>query len=354
MFPLKRTSADDQLLNKEALDWFVRRSGGDWQAEDERQFEVWLTENSCHATAFRQCEAQWQELDAMPADLVAHMRARLVQDKTREVAQVPHAGAATRRRFLMWPAASAMVAVAGSVGYVAWQQLQQQPVTIQVFQTQRGQQQVVSLEDGSRLRLDTQTQVEVRFFRQRREVHLLDGQAVFEVQPDGRPFHVLADATRVTVVGTRFAVRYTPQVTGNTNVSVAVEEGRVRVASLQQAEIEHGSYDLQAGVMLMAGQQVVCDEHGSVGTLTSVPAYEMAPWRDQRVSFVDVPLLQALVELERYGDTGLRINDPAVASMRLSGSFDPMAVAALYKALPRVLPVVLREKSGFTEVVRAN
>ncbi len=353
MFPLKRTAADDQLLNKEALDWFVRRRGSDWQADDERQFEVWLIADSCHAAAYRQCEAQWQELDAMPADLVARMRARLAQDKAREAAQVPNAGA-SRRSFLMWPAASAMVAAAGSVGYVAWQQLQHQPVSIQAFQTQRGQQQVVSLEDGSRLRLDTQTKVEVRFFRQRREVHLLDGQAVFEVQTDGRPFHVLADATRVTVVGTRFAVRYTPQVTGNTHVNVVVEEGRVRVAPLQQAEIEQGSYDLQAGVLLMAGQQVVCNAYGGAGVLMPVPADGMAPWRDQRVSFVDVPLLQALTELERYSETGLRINDPTVASMRLSGSFDPMAVTALYKALPRVLPVVLQEKSGFTEVVRAN
>lgn len=353
MFPLKRTSADDQLLNKEALDWFVRRRGSAWRAEDERQFEVWLTADSCHAAAYRQCEAQWQELDAMPVDLVARMRARLAQDKAREAAQVPDAGA-SRRRFLMWPAASAMVAAAGCVGYVAWQQLSHQPVSIQVFQTQRGQQQVVSWEDGSRLRLDTQTKVEVRFFRQRREVHLLDGQAVFEVQPDGRPFHVLANTTRVTVVGTRFAVRYTPHVTGNTHVSVVVEEGRVRVASLQQAEIEQGSYDLQAGVLLMAGQQVVCNAHGGVGALISAPADGMAPWRDQRVSFVDVPLLQALAELERYGETGLRINDPTVESMRLSGTFDPMAVTALYKALPRVLPVVLQEKSGFTEVVRAN
>lgn len=349
MSVLNHSADDAECFQQDALDWFVRRRDSGWRADDENRFQTWLKADVRHASAYAQCADQWQQLGAMPADLVARMRTRLAQDKAFEVAVAQP----SRRQFLVWPTASAIVATASGMGYMVWQELQQ-PTSVQTFRTERGQQQVVSLSDGSRLQLDTQTQVTVHFFRQRREVQLLDGQVVFEVQPDGRPFHVLAGATRVTVVGTRFAVRYTPEVVGNTHVQVAVEEGHVRVAQLLATEVEQGNYDLQAGVLLTMGQQVSSDPQGVVQAVTPIPADAIAPWRDRRVNFVDVPLLQALAELERYGTTGLRISDPNVATIRLSGSFDPIALTDLYKALPRVLPVRLQERPGFTEVVSAH
>ena len=64
-----------------------------------------------------------------------------------------------------------------------------------------------------------------------------------------------------------------------------------------------------------------------------------------------MPLSQALAELERYRPTGLVVRDAKVAALRLSGTFDPMMVNALHKALPRVLPVRLEERHGVSEVV---
>ncbi|WP_027013932.1 FecR family protein [Comamonas composti] len=353
--PVLNGSADDaQRLYEVALRWFVRRRDAGWSVEEEASFEAWLAADVLHATAYAQCSAQWQEMDAMPADLLQGMRSRLAHDKLHERKRLS-APALARRRFLAWPAASAMVAAAAAgMGYMAWQHLQMQPVWTQAYRTEQGQQQQLTLEDGSRLRLDTQTQVEVRFYRQRREVQLLDGQAVFEVQHDGRPFHVLAGGARVTVVGTRFAVRYTPRLAGNSQVQVAVEEGKVRVSRLQVSEVEKNTYDLEAGALLTAGQQTTVDEQGVVKATTVVPADGIAPWRDQRISFVDVPLAQALAELERYGATGLRVKDPAVGALRLSGTFDPMETAALYKALPRVLPVRLQVGGEFTDIVTRN
>ncbi|WP_234266268.1 FecR family protein [Hydrogenophaga sp. NFH-34] len=350
MTPLNSAPDDARRLRQAAMDWFVRRRDAGWCAPDEAAFQAWLAADPRHAEVYAQCAERWEALDGMPADL----RARLHRPPGHRSGQAAPAAPA-RRRFLAWPAASALAAAAlGGVGYVAWQQLQAQPIYQQAFRTERGQQQQVPLADGSRLRLDTATQLEVRFYRQRREVRLLDGQAVFEVQPDGRPFHVLAGSTRVTVVGTRFAVRYTPGLPGHSGVQVAVEEGRVRVARRDPVQEADGRYDLQAGTLLGAGQQVGADRQGVPGRVAAVPADGIAPWRERRVSFVDVPLAQALAELERYRPTGLVVRDPAVAALRLSGSFDPMAAGALRQALPRVLPVRLREQDGVTEVLAAD
>lgn len=353
--PSSASTNDLQRFRQEALGWLVRRRDAQWSAQDEASFQTWLHSDPLHAQAYAQGETFWGELDGMPDDLRASMRSRLAQDKAR-LASARSVQQPTRRRFLAWPVVSgmAMAGVAG-VGYMTWSHLQAQPTSVQAFRTERGQQQNVNLADGSSVRMDTATQLEVRFYRQRREVQLIEGQAVFEVQHDGRPFHVLAGLTRVTVVGTRFSVRYTPGMPGHAGVQVAVEEGRVRVAALGVAEAESGAYDLQAGDLLTAGQQISTDAQGMVASpVSAVSADGVAPWREQRVSFVDVPLAQALAEVERYRSTGLQVRDPKVAAMRLSGTFDPMAISALHKALPRVLPVRLQEKNGVIEVVPSN
>jgi transmembrane sensor len=139
---------------------------------------------------------------------------------------------------------------------------------------------------------------------------------------------VLAGPVRITVVGTRFAVRYTPGMAGYDGVRVAVEEGRVQVAAPGAAP-----------VLLKAGQQVVTDAAGTLGPVVAVPPSGIAPWRAHRVSFDDTPLSQALAELGRYGPTGITLQDPQLGALRLTGTFDPRHLDNFVRALPRVLPV---------------
>ncbi|MFC7208495.1 FecR family protein [Comamonas endophytica] len=231
-----------------------------------------------------------------------------------------------------------MLALTGGGSYMAWDHWQRQPVFAQNFETLRGQQLNVQLPDGSQLRLDTATRVEVLLYRQRREVRLPEGQVAFAVQGDGtRPFDVLAGDTRVTVVGTRFSVRNTV----GSPVSVAVEEGRVRVAAASDP-------DAAAAVLLTAGQQFV---GGAAGTVGAVAASGIAPWRDGRITLDNLPLSRALAEFERYGPTRMVVHDPAVAALRVSGTFDPRHLENFRRSLPQVLPVRLQEHGGQTEIV---
>lgn len=328
------TAADQDRLREQALAWFVRRRDAGWRGDEEAAFQAWLAADPRHAAAWQGCAMAWRTLDGMPADLAQGLRDRVAHRRP---------APPTRRRLLAWSGGAAVLATAAGAGYFGWQQLQARPLELRSLATARGQQQAVQLSDGSRLRLDTATQLQVAYYRGRREVRLQEGQAVFEVRADAqRPFDVLAGPVRVRVVGTRFAVRYTPGLAGHDGVQVAVEEGRVQVAPA------HGA---QAGTLLTAGQRVTADAQGLPGPVAAVPAEGIAPWRGQRLAFVDVPLAQALAELERYRVTGLVVRDPAVAALRLSGTFDPLATAALRQALPRVLPVRLRERDGQTEVL---
>ena len=173
---------------------------------------------------------------------------------------------------------------------------------------------------------------------------------MFSVQGDkARPFDVLAGPLRITVVGTRFSVRYTPSL-GSQQVQVAVEEGHVRVARADAPRPGEGRPGADA-VELTAGQAVAADGEGRLGPVVPVAAQGIAPWRGHRVNFDNTPLAAALAELERYGDTGLRVRDPAVAALRVTGSVDLRRVGDFARSLPHVLPVRLVPREGVDEVV---
>lgn len=334
---------------QQVLEWFVRRQREDWSAQDEATFQSWLQADARHRQLFDQWSASWRALDGLPAGTVDRLRSNLQRDKLQQAAQ---ARAASRRSFLApWLASAAVAGIACPLGWAAWGHWQAQPVFTQALQTRQGQQVQVDLPDGSTLRLDAATRLEVRLYRGRREVQLRDGQAVFDVSADAaRPFRVLAGPVAVTVVGTRFSVRHTPGVPGEEGARIAVEQGRVQVAPLGDG----GELRASQAVLLGAGEQVRASAQGQLLSVERVPSDGIAAWREYRVSFVDATLSQALAEFERYRRTGLTVSDPAVAQLRLSGSFDPRDVQTLRRILPVALPVRLQARDGQTDIVPAR
>jgi transmembrane sensor len=357
--PAEPPAASSAESESEALGWLVRRKGRSLAAAEEAEFRAWLAADEAHRTAFARWENDWHALDELSADDLRQLRANLARAKAAKAAKAapqaaPRGRAWWRGLAALVPrpaAAAAAVAllVCGS-GYLAWSHWQQQPVFTQSFATARGQQLEVTLPDSTRLRLDTATRAEVIFHRQRRELRLAEGQAVLQVKGDpARPFDAWAGPLRITVVGTRFSVRHTPGVPGDQNVRVAVEEGRVRVVPAARPPAGEG-----AAVELTSGQQVDSDAAGRLGAVSAVSAAGIAPWRDSRVSFDNASLAQVLAEFERYGPAKLTVRDPAVAALRVSGTFDPRRLDNFSRALPRVLPVRLREHDGVPEIVSGN
>lgn len=348
---------------RQALDWFVRARGG-LSAQEQGELAAWQVRDPAHAQAYARWQADWQQLDALPAEGVAQLRARLAQDLVREreggKARAPAAagGWLAAWRGTHWAGTAAMVASVAMVaagGLLAWNHWQQQPLFEKHIATRTGEQVEVQLPDGSHLRLDTATAIDVALFRQRREVRLPEGQAVFRVQGDAaRPFDVLAGPLRITVVGTRFSVRNTPGIPGEQGVRVAVEEGRVRVARADALASAPG-----AVLELTAGQQIASDAAGRLGPVAAVPPSGIAPWRESRVSFDNTPLAQALAEFGRYGPTRLTVRDPEVAALRLTGTFDPRRLDNFVRVLPQVLPVRMQQQApagpgeAATEIVAA-
>lgn len=345
-------------LDMEAATWAVRRRNG-LDANGAAELRAWLDMDPQHAAALDDMDAMLGEVQQLPDDAVDTLKAGLAQPAGAQVRRAPVAARPAspgRRQWLLgWGAIvpqAAAAATAFSVvggGWMGWDYWQQQPTFEQAFSTERGQRRMVNLPDakdaGSRLQLDTATRLEARLYRDRREVRLHDGQAMFTVQPDSdRPFHVWAGALRITVVGTRFSVRQTASGLDAGQTVISVEEGRVRLARA-------GADAALGPVELTAGQMVVADEAGRISPVTRVRAAVIAPWRDGRLNFDQTPLDQAIAEFERYGPTGLVVRDPAVAAWPVGGSYSVHQWQRFAATLPHVLPVRLEQRGDHTEIV---
>lgn len=365
----------NEVARDAALDWFVRRQDAGFSRRDEAAFQTWLQASPDHRAAYAGWVEDWRALDAIPPSALAALAPAPAPETEANAAKATEAATSTstettrrsrpfpipiptaRRRFL-GPAlaATGMVAVTGGAGLLAWRQWQATPLFSRRVETRRGQFADLPLPDGSRIELDTATRIEVTYYRRRREVRLLEGQAMFSVAADpARPFRVEVEPLRVTVVGTRFSMRHTPAMTGDDQARVAVEAGRVLVEARPVAGIGGDRDAVITSRSLGEGEQVSSVGDGSLTAVTAVADAGIAPWREFRVAFDNQRLDHALAELGRYREVALRVHDPAVAALPITGVFDPRDLATFRRVLPLSLPVRLRDAgAGLIDIVAAR
>ncbi|HEY6922140.1 MAG TPA: FecR domain-containing protein [Steroidobacteraceae bacterium] len=184
------------------------------------------------------------------------------------------------------------------------------------------------LPDGSIALLNTNTEIQIRYNRSIRQVILTRGEAFFAVaHAEGRPFEVAAGATSVRAIGTSFVVRRVEP----TNVEVLVSRGRVRVAS------DSASPPL----VLTAGDDTKVDSRGQVATARA-DASEIGrrlAWTRGQIWLNETTLAEAIAEFNRYNSRKFVIADPALATLRVGGSFAATDPKAFVAALERVFGI---------------
>ena len=120
-------------------------------------------------------------------------------------------------------AAAAVIVVAIGLAFAAVY-LQVRPVQ---YETAVSEQRDVLLADGSRITLNTDTALTVRYAATSRRVELARGEAIFAVKHDvARPFEVVAGQTVTRALGTEFNVDRRSD-----RIRVSVIEGVVRVSA---------------------------------------------------------------------------------------------------------------------------
>lgn len=174
--------------------------------------------------------------------------------------------------------------------------------------TRTGETRPLELEDGSRIVLDTRSRMRVDYTDGARDIELLEGQAHFEVAKDShRPFRVHTPTAEIVAVGTKFDVAILP-----TRTSVTLIEGKVNVRTLRS--------EPQVTTMV-PGEQVQVTEEGQVLDLPAVKIENVTAWQRGTLVLDDMPLPEALAQMNRYSLTQIVISGPGLQTKRVSGVF---------------------------------
>ncbi|MDP9901418.1 FecR family protein [Variovorax ginsengisoli] len=259
---------DAARQHEEMREWSARRSRSEWKLSDEKAFQAWLAGDPKRLAAL----TQWEEgepcsPEPIPPEAIAMLRRQLARDRAEETDRRSSIQSLRPRALRPGVALTALIMVAAAAALLGWQNWQARPVYTAAFDAPDGQPNDVRLPDGSRLRLDAATHLEVHYYRQRRELSLRDGRVSLTVRNDiDRPFDVLAGPLRVQTPGARFAVQHTPEVAGRDGVQVSVEQGRV---GLMQRNDDPSA---EPAAVLQGGQQIASDRQGHMGPVMPLPS----------------------------------------------------------------------------------
>jgi transmembrane sensor len=309
-----------EALLEEAAIWYARMREPEPEraAAEARQaaFDRWLGADPRRMRAFRDTGTLWDTLEIPVTWLTVEEPATVSLPPSPRWRNLPFMA---RRAAL-----AASVLIAAGIGLVL-----QDDVIDRLrsnHMTAVGERAPLTLEDGSRITLNTDTAVAVGFGPDRRHVRLLRGHAWFDIARDrARPFIVDAAWGAIRVTGTSFGVRL---------------DGEAAIVSLTEGRVELAPTADQAGgppVTLKPGQQARLSSAG-VSDVTDFDRTAVTAWLRGQLVFYDTPLVRVVAELNRYRAGRIAVVRGALDRLKVSGVFrtdDPdAALAVIEDTLP--------------------
>ncbi|MFT5924222.1 MAG: transmembrane sensor [Paraglaciecola sp.] len=234
-----------------------------------------------------------------------------------------------------------------------------------MYITSIGEHSTHTLEDGSVLTLNSNSQVEVNYTLSKRVIILSKGEAHFDVTSDpNRPFEVYAGNRVVKAIGTAFSVYRLKN-----NIEVLVTEGKVDLAIVESTLLvkpkisPRGRAGLNKKLppdplentvtviaSLEAGQSISIPISSNI---LDTPVVEYAQgdlarklsWLDGRLVFAGESLEEVVAEVSRHTPLIIEVMDPELKKLRIGGQFQAGETDALFDVL----------ESGFgVEITRIN
>lgn len=304
-----------ESVREQASEWIARLDGGSLSEREHGQFQEWINRSPAHRSEIRRLCAFWNELN----DLTA---------LAEEGAPVRRRGATRYRMAGAWAACAALLLLVISLTVL---NAPESAAPSEFHAVDIGAQKTVELQDGSIMQLNTGSHAKVEYTDTVRRIHLLNGEAYFDVAHDPeRPFLVEVGGTTVRAVGTAFLVHLRHR-----GLEVMVTEGVVEMVSEHAAGAEVlDTATAPVPLAISAGQRAVrADGGASLQTVTAQDIQRKLAWRDRVLAFFDTPLAEVVSEMSRYTDTTIRISDPELGQLRIGGYFKLGETDALLGAL---------------------
>jgi transmembrane sensor len=289
---LQNDAVPADKVRAQAAAWVAQLHDDQHSPDLEERVRAWLAEGEDHRRAFARMMHVWE-------------RAGLI--RIRSGGNMAALRTGRRVRFAHWGATMAATVVLAAVilSVYFWRD--------NAVVTGVGQQRVQLLQDGTRVVLNTDTRIEVNYDERARRVHLIRGEAWFNVAKRPTwPFLVSVGGQEIRALGTSFIVRRDDA----QGLSITLVEGQISVAPTARRD-ETPARDVQ---ILAPGERLVISRNHA-RTVDRPELTRITAWEQGRVEFEETPLETAVKEMNRYSTTHVAVADANVARLRIGGVF---------------------------------
>lgn len=341
--------SESQIYDDASL--WVARLDRDLSAAETEALRQWLAQSPKHKECLLEMAELWDRMDSL-AVLSELFDPPSVQ--TRQARRPGHT---------VWAVAASVLALVFALNLLIPATLWQAPAMEQpllhassetsdtLYETGIGAHSTVNLPDGTKMMLNTNTQVSVTYSDNERLLILKKGELLVEVAHDKqRPLRVQVGSKVVEAVGTAFNV----YLKNDQSFDVIVTEGRVHVKpiadkTLTVLDANHTSaiQELGRGEKL----SVRASEPTEVEAIGLAVIHDRLSWRDGNLAFRGETLQDALKELSRYTPDSFRVVDPRIKDVRIAGLYKTGDVDGLLLALKENFNIThLRSSDGVIEL----
>lgn len=309
-------ATEQRLALRDAAHWHARLGAAPGCAQTQQQWQAWHQQSALHQWAWQRLENLQAELQGLPGPLARRAMGASVQ--------------ATRRTLL-----KGLVLGLG-VSSLAWTGYRQSPIWLADQRTATGERRSLTLQDGTRLTLNTASAVDIRFDAGQRLIILRAGEILIETAKDSRPLKVRSAHGEMRALGTRFSVR---QFDDHTELDVL--EHAVAVRNTPNGE----------EVRVEAGMQLAFADGPLPAPQPADPS--RSAWSQGRLVIDDWRLDRTLAELQRYRPGVITCADD-IAGLRLSGTYPLDDTDRALAAIAQALPVRIETRTRYWVSIKAR
>ncbi|TWX64961.1 FecR family protein [Colwellia sp. C1TZA3] len=324
----------EQLEEKrldDASDWIAKLDRGLTKLEKKR-LAKWLSTDILNIEVLFEVAQMWDKMDHLSRLSDIFPQANVKKKRTRNSIAAIAASCILAVTFMFYQSANKLLPFVQSTSSIVAMQAS--------YQTNIGESNTINLPDNSKIVLNTNSFVQVKYSQNSRIIELLRGEIHIDVAHDtARPLSVIVAGKVIQAVGTAFNVEVR-----NDLVELIVTDGKVLVAQKDNTRddgIEQITKRLpQNSMAISKGEKVDLDMSGKKQEkVRKVDPIEMAAnlsWRQGNLIFRGESLAETMAEISRYTDIKFELaDDKELQKVQVAGVFKTGDVSGLLDVLTR-------------------
>lgn len=337
-----------KTVREAAIAWFLRMQQIDIEHPDRSKFDAWLMADASHQQAYQQVSDVWEGFDSV--EQLKSLDAAMQQKQFQQSISAKQTRARHIKQTLTGVLSVALITFVSLFGYRTWQA---QPVMQTVAIAEIGQIKAQTLEDGTKLNINADSEVEVTYYRDKRLIKLKRGEVIFEVARDeNRPFIIDSGFGRVTVLGTRFAVNRLQK-----RIRVSVDHGRVQLETVLDAVNENGNThqsDSLIRTLILHDGEVAEIMQNQTPKRTTQSANDAFSFAKGAISFDKAGLAEIAETLSRYRKPAVTLQSSLVDDAEITAVIKVQDIEKFIANLPDMAAVQVQSTPQQTVIMQQS